>query len=329
MNAPVTLDRHGAFALIVTNNPPVNALAHHVRTALINAVAEAARSDAAAIVIACKGRTFFSGADIAELDYPVRTPGLLELEDACRLAPQPVIAVMHGTVLGGGMVVAYCADYRVAASDTLFGMPEVKLGLLASFGGTQFLPRLVGMKAALDLLIGANPVDLATAQAIGFVDAVGDLESTMAMAGPLQKRPVRHIQPEAAPMALAQINHFAAHLDPDWDSPHATLEAARVGVVSGLDAGLAREVELFEELRASRQSQILRRHFFADRALNKIALEAGILSKMRATGGDRKQLRALGQRLINQGVLPSVAVVDAAIVRALGWPAWKADVMMD
>ena len=329
MNAPVTLNRHGAFALIETNNPPVNAMAHHVRVALIDAVAQAARSDAAAIIIACKGRTFFSGADIAELDYPVRTPGLLELEEACRLAPQPVIAVMHGSVLGGGMVVAYCADYRVAAPGTIFGMPEVKLGLLATFGGTQFLPRLVGMTAALDLLIGANQIDLAASQAMGFVDAIGNLDSTMAMSSPLQKRPVRFMHPEPTQLALTQIDRFATGLDTDWEAPHATLNAARTGVVEGLEAGLARESELFEQLRASRQSHILRRHFFADRALNKIVLAKEVELQLRATGGERRQLRALGQALIDQYILPSAELVDAAIVRTLGWPAWKADVMMD
>lgn len=329
MNAPLSLVRHGTLALIETDNPPVNALAHHVRAALIDAVTEAGRSDADAIIIACKGRTFFSGADIAELDHPVRTPGLLELEEACRLAPQPVIAVMHGSVLGGGMVVAYCADYRIAAPGTIFGMPEVKLGLLATFGGTQFLPRLVGMTAALDLLIGANPIDLATAQAIGFVDAIGTLDSAMAMSSPLQKRPVRFMQLEPTQIALTQIDRFAKGLDADWEAPHATLDAARIGVVQGLEAGLAREAELFERLRASRQSRILRRHFFADRALNKIGLAKETVLQLRATGGERQQLRVLGQALIDQDILSSAELVDAAIVRALGWPAWKADVMLD
>lgn len=329
MNAPLSLVRHDALALIEIDNPPVNALAHHVRTALIDAVSEAGRSDADAIIIACKGRTFFSGADIAELDHPVRKPGLLELEEACRLAPQPVIAAMHGSVLGGGMVVAYCADYRVAAPGTIFGMPEVKLGLLATFGGTQFLPRLVGMAAALDLLIGANPIDLVTAQAIGFVDAIGNLDSAMAMSRPLQKRPVRYMQQESKQIALTQIDRFATGLDTDWEAPHATLDAARTGVVEGLEAGLAREAELFEQLRASRQSHILRRHFFADRALNKVSLAKEIVLQLRATGGQRQQLRALGQALIDQDILPSAELVDAAIVRTLGWPAWKADVMLD
>jgi hypothetical protein len=96
-----------------------------------------------------------------------------------------------------------------------------------------------------------------------------------------------------------------------------------------LEAGLARESELFEQLRASRQSQILRRHFFADRALTKISVAKEVELQLRATGGERQQLRALGQALIDQGILPSAELVDAAIVRTLGWPAWKADVMMD
>ena len=329
MTAPVSLVQHGPIARIEIDNPPVNALSHAVRSQLIAAVTEAGHTRAQAIAIVGRGRSFISGADIAELEHPVLAPGLLELEEACRLAPQPVIAVMHGMVLGGGMVVAYCADFRIAAPGTLFGMPEVKLGLLATFGGTQFLPRLVGMPAALKLLIGAEPIDLKEAQQIGFVDAVGDLEMALKMATQLSKRPVRNIAAEPASVALAAISRYETALDPEWQAPQATLEAVRVGVESGLEAGLASEAALFESLRASRQSQILRRHFFASRALARLAGRDIVLAELRKIGPDRNALRRAAQNMIDSGQLPDPAVADAVIVEALALPAWRADLMLD
>jgi 3-hydroxyacyl-CoA dehydrogenase len=329
MTAPVSLIQRGPVACIEIDNPPVNALSHTVRSQLIAAVNEAGRSRAQAIAMVGKGRSFISGADIAELERPVLAPGLLELEEACRLTPQPVIATMHGVVLGGGMVVAYCADFRIAAPGTLFGMPEVKLGLLATFGGTQFLPRLVGMPAALKLLIGAEPIDLEDAQAIGFVDAVGDLETAMTMAGRLSKRPVRNIVAEPAQTALAVINRYEAEIDPEWQAQQATLEAARVGVESGLEAGLAREAELFETLRASRQSRIMRRYFFASRTLARLTGRGDVLARLRRIGTDRDALRRAAQAMIDSGELPDTAVADAAIVEACELSAWRADLMLD
>ncbi|BBE32469.1 enoyl-CoA hydratase/isomerase family protein [Sphingosinicella microcystinivorans] len=326
---PILLSRRGTFACIEIDNPPVNALSHAVRSQMIDAVNEAARSDVKAIVIMGRGRSFISGADIAELDHPVLAPGLLELEEACRLASQPVIAVMHGMVLGGGMVVAYCADFRIAAPGTQFGMPEVKLGLLATFGGTQLLPRLVGMKAALELLIGAEPIDLEQARAIGFVDAVGDINTAMVKASGIPKRPVRGIAPEPAQTALREILRLEASVDPEWQAPQATLTAARVGVESGLEAGLAHEAKLFEALRASWQSYILRRHFFANRTFTRLAARDSIVVRLNEVGDDRDALRRMAQHMIDSGELPDAAVADAAIVAALDLPAWHAHLMID
>lgn len=329
MTAPVSLVQRGPVACIEIDNPPVNALSHAARSQLIAAVAEAGRSEAQAIAIVGKGRNFIAGADIAELEHPVRAPGLLELEEACRLAPQPVIAVMHGMVLGGGMVVAYCADFRIAAPGTLFGMPEVKLGLLATFGGTQFLPRLVGMPAALKLLIGAEPIDLKEAEEIGFVDAVGDLQMAVTMAPRFSKRPVRNIAGEPAKAALAAISRYETALDPEWQAPQATLEAARAGVEHGLEAGLALEATLFETLRASRQSRVLRRYFFASRALARHPERDIALARFRKIGPDRGELRRAAQNMIDKGELTDTAVADAAIVEALALPAWRADLLLE
>ena len=138
MSSPVTLDRHGNIALITLDNPPVNAIAHPVRAALLAAIVEADEDPAIqAIVLHGAGRNFIAGADIREMDQPAKPPllndVLLRLE-GCR---KPVIAALHGAVLGGGLEVALASHFRCAAENVQLGFPEVKLGLLPGSGGTQ------------------------------------------------------------------------------------------------------------------------------------------------------------------------------------------------
>lgn len=347
--SPVRIERAGAVALVVTDNPPVNALSVAVRRGLVDAITAAAASDAETIVLICDGPTFFSGADIAELDRGVQPPGLLEVEAACRTARQPVVAAMHGSVLGGGMVIGYCADHRVAAQATRFGMPEVKLGLLATFGGTQFLPRLLGLPVALDLLLDGEPIDAVRAHAIGFVDLIVPRavlrEESIARGrqlarGGSPKRPVRSL-PLAGPRdallaALDTADRNAAERFPGWTAPRATIAALRAGVVGGLEAGLHEEARLFENLRTSRQSATLRRLFFAMRALARSPLSADVARRLLDSAGryapghaaeQRGKLHATGTALLCEGLIPSAAIGDAAIVATCHWPAWDADIL--
>jgi 3-hydroxyacyl-CoA dehydrogenase len=171
MTDPVTLERHGNVALLVIDNPPVNAIAHPVRAALLNAIIAADEEPSIrAILLHGAGKGFIAGADIRELDAGPRPPllndVLLRLE-SCR---KPVIAALHGAVLGGGLEVALASHYRCAAPDVQIGFPEVKLGLLPGSGGTQRLPRLVGVQVALDLMISGNPIDRTRARTLGIVD---------------------------------------------------------------------------------------------------------------------------------------------------------------
>ena len=138
--------------VIVSDNPPVNALSHALRSGLMDAVT-AAGSDAAvkAVVIAADGRTFHAGADITEFGKPPQSPSLPEVIEAIEALDKPVVAALHGTTLGGGLEVALGAHYRVAARGSKLGLPEVKLGLLPGAGGTQRLPRVVGVEAALEI----------------------------------------------------------------------------------------------------------------------------------------------------------------------------------
>ena len=146
----VSIENHGAVAVITVNNPPVNALSHHVRTGIVDGMEAAIADDSVnAIVLICDGRTFIAGADITEFGGAAQGKSLQEAQAAMENSPKPVVAAIHGTALGGGLETAMAAHYRVGIATAKFGLPEVKLGLLPGAGGTQRLPRVTGVAKAL------------------------------------------------------------------------------------------------------------------------------------------------------------------------------------
>ena len=169
----VRVETDGSVAVVVIDNPPVNALSHHVRRGLLDAMAHvAADADVEAAVLICAGRTFIAGADITEFDRPPTPPGIHRVLDAIENCPKPVVAAMHGTAYGGGLETALCAHYRVASASARLGLPEVKLGILPGAGGTQRLPRLVGVAKALEMCVTGDPIDAPDALACGLIDAI-------------------------------------------------------------------------------------------------------------------------------------------------------------
>jgi len=145
--SPISTRKHGDVLIILSNNPPVNALGHAVRQGLVAAVEEAERDDSVkAVVIACEGQTFFAGADVSEFGTPkaFEQPMLPQVVDRIEACTKPVVAAIHGTAFGGGLEVALGCHYRVADPAAKLGTPEVKLGLLPGAGGTQRLPRVAG-----------------------------------------------------------------------------------------------------------------------------------------------------------------------------------------
>ena len=176
LNAVTAYEVDDGIAVITTDNPPVNALGHAVREGLVAGIA-AAMADAAvrAVVVSCKGRTFYAGADITEFGRPLKQPGLHEVIAAFEASPKPlvapdlgdvvktldaatkpVVAGIFGTALGGGLEVALGCHYRVAVASARLGLPEVKLGLLPGAGGTQRLPRVVGPETAVVMITSAK-----------------------------------------------------------------------------------------------------------------------------------------------------------------------------
>src|SRR5690349_18508360 len=168
---PISTQRHGDVLIITSNNPPVNALGTAVRQGLVAAIEEAEADEAIkAVVIRCEGQTFFAGADISEFGKPPVMPWLPVVVDTIENCSKPVVAAIHGTALGGGLEVALACHYRVADKGAKLGTPEVKLGLLPGAGGTQRLPRVAGVRKALEMTSSGNPIGAREAFDCGLVD---------------------------------------------------------------------------------------------------------------------------------------------------------------
>ena len=148
----VTSQRDGDVYVVVVNNPPVNALSWHVRQGLADHFAAALADDGVkAIVLRCDGGTFIAGADITEFGKAPQGPDFNAVLNTIEAATKPVVAAIHGTALGGGLETALVCHYRVAVPSAKLGVPEVKLGLLPGAGGTQRLPRIVGVEMAAEM----------------------------------------------------------------------------------------------------------------------------------------------------------------------------------
>jgi len=179
INAVTDLSREGDVAVITLNHPPVNALNEAMRDGLVAALADAGKDSAVkAILLISAGRTFIAGADISEFDKVQKGAGFKEAQDAFDAVQKPIVVAIHGTALGGGLEVAMCCHYRVAVGSAKFGQPEVNLGLIPGAGGTQRLPRLVGIPKALEMIATGKPINAQDALANGLIDEIvpGDLK---------------------------------------------------------------------------------------------------------------------------------------------------------
>ncbi|MEM7568048.1 MAG: enoyl-CoA hydratase-related protein, partial [Pseudomonadota bacterium] len=169
----VSVERRGAHAILWIDNPPVNATSQAVRAVLVAALEEVSADEGLeGAVLACRGRTFIAGADVKEFGRPPEPPHLPDVVAAIEACPKPIVAAIHGTALGGGLEVALGCHGRVMARSAKAGLPEVTLGLIPGAGGTQRLPRLIGLVEAARMITTGKPIGAAKAEAIGLVDAV-------------------------------------------------------------------------------------------------------------------------------------------------------------
>lgn len=269
-------------AVVTLNSPPVNALSTALRRRLVTALRDAEADPAVrAVVLIGAGRGFSGGADITEFTSPPAAPSLHEVLDVIDAASKPVIAALHGMAFGGGLELALTCPYRVAAPGARLGLPEVKLGLLPGAGGTQRLPRVVGVESALDMIVSGDPVSASKAQALGLVDEVvsGDLKAgAVAFANRVAGAPVRRTRDrddklEAARGDAGLFDRYQsanARRFRGFEAPAACLKAVRGAVDLPFNDGMAQERALFVQLLSGEQSAAQRYAFFAERQAAKI-----------------------------------------------------------
>jgi 3-hydroxyacyl-CoA dehydrogenase len=282
MTQLATLERHGRIAVLRIANPPVNALSEAVVAEMRQALAAfAADRSFEALLIHCDGRTFIAGADITVFDAPGYTAQPFnDMLNGIEQSDRVVLAVLHGTALGGGLEVALACHYRIAVAGTRIGTPEVTLGLLPGSAGTQRLPRLAGAPMALAMIAGGRMVDANTALEAGIIDAIVEGEALgagLAYANALLARsaaPRRVCDMEVDTTALAPDFFAAAHASAvrqiAQPLQRAIVQAVEAAVTLPFAAGAACEAALFLEAVHSPQSRALRHLFFAGRQAGKI-----------------------------------------------------------
>jgi 3-hydroxyacyl-CoA dehydrogenase len=275
-------------AVITIDNPPVNALSHGVRQGLKDGMARAQADDeASAIVLHCAGRTFIAGADITEFATGIKEPGLHEVLDILDNSSKPLIAAIHGTALGGGLETALCCHFRVSTADAKFGLPEVNLGLLPGGGGTQRLPRVLGVEKALEMVTSGRPIGAEEALAGGLIERIidgnggSDLRAgAVAFAGeivanntPLQRarnRDEKLLSARESPAIFDQVRQAIARKTRGFIAPQYNIRCIEAAVKQPFDEGMKTEAKLFMELMTGSQSTAQQYFFFAQRQAAKV-----------------------------------------------------------
>jgi 3-hydroxyacyl-CoA dehydrogenase len=279
---PVVYAIQDGVAILTVENPPVNALSQAVRAGLIAALDKADADPAVqAAVIIGGGRTFIAGADIKEFGKPPLKPYLPEVLARIEAMKKPVVAALHGTALGGGFEVSLTCHWRVAVENAQVGLPEVKLGVIPGSGGTQRLPRLIGPKLALDMIVSGNPIAAKKALELGVIDQIvsGDLrEGAIAFAKTVvaEKRPLRLVRDMNAkisnvdPAVFADYRKSIERKAKGFLAPWRCIDAVEAATSMPIDQGLQKERELFFECMNSPQRAAQIHAFFAEREAQKI-----------------------------------------------------------
>ena len=276
-------EKRGDIAILQADNPPVNALGIDVRAGLVAGLERATQEGAKALLIYGAGRTWFAGADIREFGKPLKDPILPDVCTVIEAASIPVVAALHGTVLGGGLEVALSSHFRIAVPGTRLGLPEVTLGILPGAGGTQRLPRLTGFEKAIEMITSGKPIKADEAKTLGIIDRVTDgtpLEIGLAYAQELVDQGATP-RPVGALPAPDPIDFDAARAEVEKRargqlSPVTAFDAVRSVSQMGFTEGLAEERRLFQSLMKTKQREGLIHAFFAERQVSKLPELAGV-----------------------------------------------------
>ena len=286
LSQSVSYDVKDGVGVLISNNPPVNAMSYHVRQGLVDGLELAQRDDnAQAVVIHCEGRTFFAGMDITEFGNPnvPAAPDTRGVIEAFEGASKPVVAAIHGTTLGGGLETALGCHYRVAAPTAKLGLPEVKLGIIPGAGGTVRLPRVMGVQKALEMMTSGDPISAQEAIAGGLVDEIveGDLLSgAIAFAKKVvsENRPLAKIRDSNEelesvrenPAIFDDFRESIARKPRGFKAPEAIIRSVEAAVRLPFDEALRNERELFVECQTSPEARAQQYFFFAERQAKKI-----------------------------------------------------------
>ena len=274
----VTTQKFDDVLVVLVDNPPVNALSWHVRQGL-NDCFEQGLSDESvkAIVLRCAGSTFIAGADITEFGKPPQGPDFNAVLNMIEAAGKPVVAAIHGTALGGGLETALVCHYRIAVPSARLGVPEVKLGLLPGAGGTQRLPRVVGIEAAATMCALGEPLSATKAASIGLVDRLAGEDSLaddaiayareLIAVGP---RPTRERPLGGDVGIIEQLKAANAKKWKGFDAPYANLACVEAATRLPFEEGMKFERAEFVKLMGGSQSAAQRHMFFAERQAAKI-----------------------------------------------------------
>ena len=285
INDVTTIEKDSNISIITLNSPPVNALSAGVREGLHDGITQA-RNDAEteAIVLICDGRTFIAGADISEFGKEPRGPSLFEVQEFIEDSNKPVIAAIHGTALGGGLEVALTCHYRIAVPSAKCGLPEVNLGLLPGAGGTQRLPRVVGVEKALQMVTSGMHVAANECLEMGLVDEIAGEDSLLDDAISFAKKIVSEQRPlvkisemnDKVEAARGNENLFKdfrksiARKTRGFLAPEYNIQCIEAAVNNSFADGVKVERKLFMELVTGTQSAAQRYAFFAQRQVAKI-----------------------------------------------------------
>ncbi len=289
MDDLVQLTRDKDVAIITINNPPVNALSPGVAKAIAQTIAQVGHDDGVkAVVLIGGGRTFIAGADIKEFGKITsgktqRGAGLLPLLLQIEDVRKPVVVAIHGSAFGGGLELAMAGHYRVAAPNAQLGQPEVKLGIIPGAGGTQRLPRLVGVAKAVEMCAEGNPITAQEALKLGLVDHLieGDLlPGAIAFSRDIAAKPLRKTRernekdklgvPEQNASVFAAAREKAHTKQRGMMAPLAAIDAVEAATRLSFEEGCQLERKLFDECLFSDQSKALIHAFFGEREVAKI-----------------------------------------------------------
>jgi 3-hydroxyacyl-CoA dehydrogenase len=316
----VTFHELGEIGLICIDNPPVNAISHSVRQGLVDAMARAEKNPGVKVVlIMSSGELFSAGADITEFDRPQEEPSFQQVQTKIESSPLSIVVAIQGLALGGGLELAMTSHYRVAHKNAKLGMPEITLGIIPGAGGTQRLPRLIGARATLDMILSGTPISGLDAKDSGLVDELveGDLrEAALTFCRrlveekfgprPTCNRTVVDALDDAE--IAAALLRYARPLK-GRTTHDLVIEAIKASSLP-FSQGIAIEAALAQKSLASRESLALRHVFFAERESSKLP-ELFSAHDRQAQPAAIRRVAIIGAGTMGSGI--AIAFADAGL----------------